>query len=367
MRVRRLFDLGLCGLFVGAIASILATTTWTGGAPWVVAYENRSPVSWPSPPARWNAVSGYLEQVGAFFDDRFGLRRVLIDLRGRIEIGLFNRSPSPQVVAGRRGFMFYTGDRSMDDFLHREMFSPAEVAAWVAILRARETWFASRGIHYLFVLAPNKQTIYPELLPAWVRPQPGLTRREQLDLALTGDPQFLDLAPSLLAAKPKGQLYWKTDTHWSSLGAQIGFQAIMQRLGMLPDARVGAEEPTFESNDIRDLARMAGVSVTERGAFRAPACGRPDPMSTSAAIYGPGLPPNSIVSTTCPMATERLLMFQDSFSVALSPFLSDSFGRVAYVWRMPTGAMIAAAVDQEKPTVVIEERVERFLSVPLAN
>jgi hypothetical protein len=49
----------------------------------------------------------------------------------------------------------------------------------------------------------------------------------------------------------------------------------------------------------------------------------------------------------------------------MSPYLSDSFARAVYVWREPSLAQMQAMVAVEHPTVVIEERVERYLIIPL--
>ncbi|MEI9865253.1 MAG: hypothetical protein WDN00_12025 [Limisphaerales bacterium] len=43
--------------------------------------------------------------------------------------------------------------------------------------KKRRDWLAKRGIAYLFVVAPDKHSIYPEELPGWavkVRPQTKL-------------------------------------------------------------------------------------------------------------------------------------------------------------------------------------------------
>jgi hypothetical protein len=56
-------------------------------------------------------------------------------------------------------------------------------------------------------------------------------------------------------------------------------------------------------------------------------------------------------------------MFCDSFTIALFPFLSEHFQRVAYIWQVfPT--FDTAMVHKEHPDVVIQELVERKLLYP---
>ena len=44
-------------------------------------------------------------------------------------------------------------------------FTPEELEQYQKILEARRDWLAERGIPYLFVIPPNKDTIYPEFMP----------------------------------------------------------------------------------------------------------------------------------------------------------------------------------------------------------
>jgi hypothetical protein len=69
-------------------------------------------------------------------------------------------------------------------------------------------------------------------MPDTIYPLPGLTRLEQLDTGLASAPYFLDLAPLLRAPKPRGQLYYLRDTHWSGFGANVGFAAIMRAVAV---------------------------------------------------------------------------------------------------------------------------------------
>ena len=46
---------------------------------------------------------------------------------------------------------------------------------------------------------------------------------------------------------------------------------------------------------------------------------------------------------------------------------TESFARVVFVWREPTLEQMQAMVAVEHPTVVIEQRVERYLTLPLAR
>ena len=75
----------------------------------------------------------------------------------------------------------------------------ADGRAWC---RHGATGAVPRGIAFLCVVAPNKHTIYPEHLPAWVRRnRTGMSELDQLANELAGERSFLDVRPVLLAAK----------------------------------------------------------------------------------------------------------------------------------------------------------------------
>ena len=107
-----------------------------------------------------------------FFTDRFRFRSLLIRAHNLTRVLGFGVSPIPQVVIGKRGWLFYgreNATRNVIDYYRSVVpFTPAELENWRKTLEARRDWLATRGIAYLVVMVPNKSTIYPEYLPAGV-------------------------------------------------------------------------------------------------------------------------------------------------------------------------------------------------------
>jgi hypothetical protein len=361
VRLQRILDLGLSATFLGAILVVFALTDWSGRGTWVAEFEKRDPVQLPEPPRNLAAAATYLDRFGKFFSDHFGLRQLMIDLNGRIQIGLLHRSPSPQVIVGSNDFLFYTGQQSIEDYRRLRIFSSQELDAWAAGLKARRDWLASRGIAYLFVVAPNKNTVYPEDVPHEIHRAPGKTRVEQLAARLDEDPYFCDLTSTLKENKSKGLLFFKRDSHWNDLGAYTGYRAIMQQLGLGIPEHIGTEPAHVVPDYVPDLALIAGVNLTEPKTLRGGICAHAKSTATDPSIYGPGDPAYAFPATECLTGKEELLLFHDSFAGAMVPYLSDTFQRVVYVRRMPSLAELQKAVEMEHPTVVVEERVERLL------
>jgi alginate O-acetyltransferase complex protein AlgJ len=58
------------------------------------------------------------------------------------------------------------------------------------------------------------------------------------------------------------------------------------------------------------------------------------------------------------------VMFRDSFATYLIPFLGYHFQRSVYIWQRPWDL---ALIEREKPDVVIDEMLERYLDWPISN
>ena len=77
-----------------------------------------------------------------------------------------------------------------------------------------------------------------------------------------------------------------------------------------------------------------------------------------------------VVSDTvmdCPAAPSSLkvLLFGDSFGANMMPFFGAGFAHVRMSARFPTFGDLKRYVEAEHPDMVVEERVERYLSLPL--
>src|SRR6185436_13342117 len=91
-------------------------------------------------------------------------------------------------------------------------------------------WLAARGIGYVVVVVPEKFTIYPEYLPAWIArsPLPSPYDRVRAAVERDGRVTFVDLRAPLLAAKARERLYFQTDSHWNYNGAVVGYAELMR-------------------------------------------------------------------------------------------------------------------------------------------
>ncbi len=353
--------------------------------PWLDESELRHPARWPEPPRNLVAAEHFARGVEAYFNDHFGLRSTLIDWRNRLNFEVLGQSPTPKVLIGRGNWLFFAGEHSIDDMRGQAGLDDEALDSWYRSIEAKRRWLATQGIGYVFIVAPNKEAIYPEYLPrAIVRSAP--VRMEQFSAYLTakGEPAWPgDLRPVLARQKSTLPLYTALDVHWNAYGAYLAYRWLMDRLDQ---AKPGIAAPL-------DLAAtMFAPSETQTGDLSRIMGLHPYPTPVSSAIYiGPALtchaqevPFEPLVTpasgtrwfpdkaSDCPHAAAagagRALILHDSMILAMSDYLSGSFAHVRFAWTFPSLDDLKRYVSIEHPDVVIEERVERALrQVPMPD
>jgi hypothetical protein len=304
------------------------------------------------------------------FESRFGLRPLLIRWHGALKVFGLGVSSSPRVVVGRAGWLFLARESDAEGPPERRPFAPAELDAWLRAVEARRQWAQERGIAYLLVIAPDKQTLYPEYLPPTVGPARGSSRLDQLlaHLRAHSPAVVLDLRPALRAAGRQWPVYRRTDTHWNDWAALAVTQAILEALRpRFPAARPPAAADFAIATAARargDLAALLGLAGlwTEDQVRLVPREPRRARYLTGPLDSGAAQVVKDVVRCACPgAAIPSAVVLRDSFATALIPFLAEHFERSVYLW---TYAFDPQALAKEQPSVILQEIVERNLAEP---
>ncbi|NJD90810.1 MAG: hypothetical protein FIA91_04730 [Geobacter sp.] len=332
--------------------------------------ENRALAVRPPYPRGMAALRAFPGQYTSYFNDHFGFRTELIHINFLLQYRLLDYNPSSLVVKGMNGWLFYTGDKSINDYRGITRFEPEQLRKWADSLEMKRVWLERQGIRYLFVVAPNKETIYGEHLPvslAKIRQRTALD--DLLDyLRHNTRVTIVDPRSALRQAKADHQLYYKTDTHWNEYGAFVAYRELM-----VPVSRwfpgMAAQEPTDftlgqQPSNGGDLATMLGGSrfLPDEELRLQP---RRPRQATRVALNVPGKEQFDMVQQRADLP--RALVFRDSFMTNMLPFLSEHFSQTRYLsqrWnsRTPIGELVAKV----KPALVIEEYVERQVKSDLA-
>jgi hypothetical protein len=327
--------------------------------------ENRELAARPRRPVSWIEWRAFPAAASHYFEDHFGLRARLVRWQALLRLRVFGVSASPDVIVGRDGWLFYAGDGGTEDIVSAVPFTDAELEAWRTTLEHTRDWMRSRGIVYVFVLAPDKHEVYPELLPASIRRVGIESRTDALVRYLRerSTVPVLDLRETLSGAKGRERIYHRTDTHWNDRGAFAASQALLRVLAprlAVPVRGRDAFTPEEEVVPALDLAGMLGIGdgMTEvdlRLVPRAPLRARiVEPATPDARLMDA-----RIVTEQDAPSRPRAVVFRDSFGSALIPFLSEEFSRAVYLWQYNVDPDVVLA---ERPAIVVQEWVGRRLS-----
>ena len=362
----------VAALFAVALAVPLAALAFTWSRTTTL-FEKRPMAPWPA----FTMSTAFPPAFESAFADRFGGRDVLIRGHHAALLELFGVSALTTVMPGSGGWYYWLGEDGLSlDRHYRGVadFPAAYVDATAAELRRRHEWLAAQGIGYVVVIVPEKYTIYPEHLPAWVARSPQPSPYDRLVAAVAGSGvALLDLRPALRAAKTRARIYYQTDSHWNYNGALVGYDAIMREVQRaLPAGRMPSVVPPqvpayiagvdyysgdlihmlglpgrIREDDVAPLGKILGDTTTR--------CGKRDAAASQSGIEvytcdRPGLP--------------RAVVYRDSMAIPLIPMLAENFSRVLFVSGIPFDP---ALIEREKPDIVIEEMVERGLHGPGAQ
>lgn len=313
-----------------------------------------------------------------FLDKTYGFRKQLVRWQNMLDMFVLQSSNQYQsVIKGKDKWLFLAQENAelnvVEDYRAGRLYSPDDLAWWVKTYRDRQTRLEKRGIHYLVVVAPNKHTVYPELLPPQYNRISPVSRTDQLVEALTAaGVNVLDLRPAMLKVKEKALAYYRTDTHWTSFGAFAGYIEIMKRLARwYPDFEptirgdydihitpglTGGLSSMLALNDVFPEDRVTFVPQTPRKAVEV------ENVVAPKSLFQP-----TVVTELADPSLPTAVMFRDSFAHELMPFLSEHFKRVVYLWPYPstpreTRVFDWATVDAVKPDLVIDEFVERYFT-----
>ncbi len=287
-----------------------------------------------------------------------------------------------ETVLGKEGWLFLGEKYQSDINLNRRKLHADELAMLQKIgqnTAAVEDWLTRQGVKSVkFMLCPNKDTVYPEFLPDWARPTEPLIGEALLAASKAG--LYVDTRAAVIAAKTKynAPLFFKTDTHWNSLGAWHAFQHFAQEIKrsqaslQFPEpAGMTVSAPTkIEGGDLAHFLRMKSLLPdtvvyaqhkdinlqTEQidyqsGKVLATGIGNPEVA-----------PPITPLLVKSPQALNKVkvLWLRDSFGVAVAPMMAASFSEVLQLhYNRAEPALFAQLVKSFKPDYVFVTVVER--------
>lgn len=339
--------------------------------------EKRKLAEFPHYPVSGIQVSVYFKNLDIYLQDNFGFRDFYIYRYYREMKKHFGETGvKDKVLEGKDGWLYFAVQRQLRDFQGKEKLTKQRILDWITQHNSRRDWLAEQGIHYLLVIPPNKQAIYPEYLPDDLIKYRGVSQFQQIldHTKFETLPYLVNLHGPLLLGKMNHQLYHKNDTHWNTRGAYLAYQSIVEsvqeiypRTSMKSEFAFAPEKVT-RCTDIPDLCDLAMMAMIQEKAVEFypvleeyVSCAEPVDFlryNLSGILQKKG---QTSFAKKCRIGKLKVVVFRDSFMEALEPYLSENFAEVVYLWKYYDQKIMEEILVNFKPDLVIEEIIERDL------
>jgi len=341
-----------CALFFLS-SVILAAGAFLGGEDAAAEGRELAPFpSWKTEDGSFN--SAFFMDFDAWLTDRFTGRQQLISANAWIREHVF-ATGSDQVIVGRDGFLFYAD--TVPDYTGEGRLSDEEIAAVADALLALSDYAAEKGARLIVAVAPNKNTVYGDRMPAVYAPSGEASNMTRLHAAL-GERGVLytDLRDAL--TDDGTLLYHKRDTHWNGMGALRAYDAILDTAGIPHEDYAGF--PTVTARDFP--GDLDGMLYPSAGLLDDNTL--PDADFDSRFIYTSAYRTSmDMIITTRGQGEGKALIFRDSFGSALIPYFSSAFAEVQYERALPFRIDLLEKFDADLVVVEIAERnIKNLLS-----
>lgn len=188
----------------------------------------------------------YGTAIEAFYNDRFGYRDLMIRTKNQICYSVFDMTPG--VYVGDDGYMSYQSLVSKVQVSNEKM-SEEDMDKMVESFESIVNYLDEKEIGFFFMLAPQKNEVFPERTESFPvqRPTPNAYERlcDKFKSSNILADNFIDAETILYEAEDFYPTYYKTDFHWNGYGATVVYNEVVNACAKYD----GIEEGVFSIDD----------------------------------------------------------------------------------------------------------------------
>lgn len=335
--------------------------------PDIASKENRKLASKPELTA--SRFFEYPELYTTYTKDNYSFRNLFAYVHAYVKAKVFHVSPLPDdVIIGKKNWFFDNEINVVKDFRNLQSVNPDLLSVSTQILMQRKNWLENRHIEFYILIPPNKNRVYPELMPdAFTQTKNiGVNYLDLLGkhLLLNSNVRIIDPTNALVEAKKKQDVYYSTDTHWNLYGGFIGYRVLIDQMKKDFPLLKPVEENEFNFgsffNSEGDLAKMCGLQDNFQRkeytlTFKDTSKHLKNPESSAIDLH-------YVNTNRVDSSNLKLVMFRDSYANYLIPYLNLHFKEANYIWSYE---FLDRVIEREHPDVVIFESLQRFMTYAL--
>lgn len=311
--------------------------------------ENRSLSEFPSwtiEDGKWN--EDFFNEFETWLTEHFAFRGALVEADGALKYHAFSSPSDMQVVIGKNDWLFF--DSTLNDYAGVTL-SEDEIASIALTLEEVCGYIEGLGKQPMIMLVPNKNTIYPELMPSRFGDKSEVSNRTLLQAALQerGVP-YLDAAKVLIDYKQTDEVYLHQDTHWNNTGARLVLNELYEAWGLEDKHELTGY--TVENTHESDLYQILFPQSEELEAQRI--------YSTTRTFDYKGRVRSMDdlkIQTICEEGNGKsVLVYRDSFGRAMIPYMGETFSQCMFNRSTPYDLSLVEEVACDYVLIEIVER-----------
>lgn len=192
--------------------------------------ENRVAAEWPEGNVTQLITEdgSYGTAIETYYNDKFGFRDVFIRMKNQIRYSVFHTTPG--LYIGEDGYLSYESLVSKVQITNEKM-TQEQMEEMVVSFENATNYLEERGIGFYFLIAPQKNEVFPERTKNFPVQRPTPNNYEKLcsllkeSELLTG--HFVDADSILVEAEEYFPTFYKTDFHWNGYGATMVYSEIV--------------------------------------------------------------------------------------------------------------------------------------------
>lgn len=214
--------------------------------------ENRNLAKAPALSVQSLGDGSFFEELSAYQTDQFIGRDFFIRLHYRLA-RFFGMKENGGVYFGKENYLF----------VREEEPELQKIASTVEAMDAFAK--ANASLRMNLVLIPSAAIVHSEKLPGGIQPKTAVPGRQEALLSVkegleaTSNLTYLNAEDDLKRATEKGQLFYRTDHHWTTFGAYTAFAGVKEAMG------IDEPLPSYEALKISDS--FQGTLASQSGCF----------------------------------------------------------------------------------------------------
>lgn len=314
----------------------------------------------------------YPKEFTNWLNDHFGFRRLALDIFNIIDRSVFNEAiENDRALMGKDGWLFYKGNNSIQNYQNIRYFSDEQLKKAKSNLENFDIWLDKQGINLYIYVAPDKHRIYPEYYPDYIKKSNNYSQLDQLKDYLEEN-SYIKIISSheiIIDEKKNKLMYYKMGTHWTQYGAFLGYNHLVKEIQkdfvIVEPLEISEFKILNNSKPDVDLSNMLNLNYKDYDNDRYPSLEYIKGYDHEYIKYEGHKGRNGLISTNLNRDLD-VIMFRDSFTSNMIPYICETFGNVEMIWNFKFNEYQDKIIN-EKPDIVIIEVVERSIPIFYLN